>query len=181
MLEKWLQYQAKIVLTETDCEGNRLISLFARDYKMITGQDICPSCNDFQEKFNRFIKKLENMSKLGENTGFKLKAMYDNIAIHGSQSYFMNETLTDTSALELLTKHPRGKELFEELPENVDELISSYAQPAPVEVEKAKELSLDLENKPAPVEVEKKKQSEVQSDKAQNIQPEATAEIEKGL
>ena len=179
MLEKWIQYQAKNILTDTDCEGNRLISLFARDYNIITGQDVCPSCNDFEEKFNRFIKKLENMSKLGENTGFKLKAMYDNIALHGSQTYFNNENLTDASAAELLNKHPRGKDLFEELPANVDEIILSHLQPQLVIVKDEKQLALG--NQGEPVKVEKKKDDEPQKTQTQNTQPEAKAEIKNAL
>lgn len=119
----WKKYQAKEVLSGNDENGNRLISLFAKEYKKITGDDICPSCHDFSEKFKKFINRIEAMSKSeNKNSGFVLKPMYDNITLFGSNKYYNNATLTDDLALELLEKHPRGKELFQSVPTNLKEL-----------------------------------------------------------
>ena len=123
MLEKWKLYQATEVLTGKDGNGNRLISLFAKDYKTIMQNDICPSCNDFEIKYQNFINKLENMSKVEiKNSGFSLKPMYENITLHGSQVYFNNSNLTDELAIQLLEKHPKGEGLFDLLPENWKDL-----------------------------------------------------------
>lgn len=124
MLQKWKTYQAKEVLTGNDENGNRLLSLFARDYKIITKSELCSSCNNFTEKFNQFIEKLENMKNIeNKNSVFQLNPMYDNIPLDfGSQIYVSNENLTNELALQLLVNHPLGKELFSVLPENLDNL-----------------------------------------------------------
>jgi hypothetical protein len=121
MLEKWKKYQAKEIQSGKDENGNRLISLFAKDYKQVMRSEICPACNDFTVKYQNFIKKLETMTKV-KNSGFSLKPIYDNITLHGSQKYFNNANLTDESALELLENHPKGEDLFATLPENLEEL-----------------------------------------------------------
>lgn len=121
MLEKWKNYQAKEILSGKDDNGNRLISLFAKHYKQVMVTDICPACNDFEIKYQNFIKKLETM-KTVKNSGFSLKPIYDNITIHGSQKYFNNANLSDESALELLENHPKGEDLFATLPDNLEEL-----------------------------------------------------------
>lgn len=126
MLEKWKKYQANEVLSGNDENGNRLISLFAKDYRSIMHNDICPSCDDFKTKYQNFIKKLETMSKVeNKNSGFVLKPMYDNITLHGSNVYFRNGTLTDEQAMELLENHPKGEDLFEMIPQNLKDFKKS--------------------------------------------------------
>jgi hypothetical protein len=82
-----------------------------------------------------------------QNSGFALKAMYNNITLHGSQVYYQNETLTDEQAIELLQNHPRGEGLFDVLPENWKDLKGKPAVTDAVElfgktvtVEEAKDL-----------------------------------------
>ena len=120
-MERWKKYQAKEVQSGIDENGNRLISFFAQDYKIVMGNEFCPSCNDFEIKFKNFINKLENMENV-KKTGFVLKAMFENITLFGSQQYFNNSNLTDESAIELIEKHPKGKDLFEVLPEGWEKL-----------------------------------------------------------
>lgn len=120
-MERWKKYQAKEVQFGIDENGNRLISFFAQDYKIVMGNEFCPSCNDFEIKFKNFINKLENMENV-KKTGFVLKAMFENITLFGSQQYFNNSNLTDESAIELIEKHPKGKDLFEVLPEGWEKL-----------------------------------------------------------
>jgi hypothetical protein len=121
MLEKWKTYQASEVQSGIDQNGNRLISLFVKDYKDVMGTEFCPSCKDFEIKFNNFITKLENM-KTVKNSGFKLKAMFDNITLFGSTKYFNNATLSDEEAIVLLENHPKGLDLFDEVPEDWESL-----------------------------------------------------------
>lgn len=123
MLKKWEKYQADQVLKGNDENGNRLVSSFARDYRIVMGVDLCLSCSSFGEKFKNFIKKLETMSKNPvKNSGFVIKKMFENITLHGSRKYYNNANLSDDDALELLEKHPKGEGLFDRLPENLEEI-----------------------------------------------------------
>lgn len=123
MLEKWKIYQVKEVQSGIDDNGNRLISIFAKDYKTVMGTEFCPSCKDFEIKFKNFINKLENMkNSTTKNSGFILKAMFDNITLFGKPKYFNNANLTDEDAIELLESHPKGKELFQAIPEDWESL-----------------------------------------------------------
>lgn len=119
----WGKYQAAEVLSGMNENGGRLISLFARDYKKITGNDICHTCNSFIQKFNSFIQKYYTMAKDAENTcGFRLKPMYQNIpASFGSPIFVNNNNITEELALGLLKNHPRGKDLFDVIPEGFEE------------------------------------------------------------
>lgn len=121
-MNDWGKYKADEVLTGTDANGNRLISAFAKDYKRVFNQDICPTCKDFKDKFQKFLKKIQDMSNSDKkNTGFVLKKMYENIPLKfGSAIYVNNQNLTDDYAKELINNHPRGKELFDIIPENVN-------------------------------------------------------------
>lgn len=121
MLEKWKKYQAKEIQSGKDENGTRLISLFAKDYKQVMNSDFCPACNDFEIKYQNFIKKLETMTTV-KNSGFSLKPIYDNITLHGSQVYYNNTNLSDESAIELLENHPKGEDLFATLPEKWEDL-----------------------------------------------------------
>jgi hypothetical protein len=123
----WGKYQAAEVLSGMNENGGRLISLFARDFKKITGNDICHTCNSFTQKFNSFIQKYYIMIKDTENTcGFRLKPMYQNIpASFGSPIFVNNNNITDELALGLLKNHPRGKDLFDVIPEGLKEEDSS--------------------------------------------------------
>lgn len=118
----WGKYQAAEVLSGMNENGGRLISLFARDYKKITGNDICHTCSSFIQKFNSFIQKYYTMAKDAENTcGFRLKPMYQNIpASFGSPIFVNNNNITEELALGLLKNHPRGKDLFDVIPEGFD-------------------------------------------------------------
>ena len=63
------------------------------------------------------------MSK--EESKFQLKKTYEGIPLEfGSQIYVTNANITDKMALQLAKNHPRGKELVELLPENIDELLA---------------------------------------------------------
>lgn len=119
----WGKYQAAEVLSGMNENGGRLISLFARDYKKTTGNDICHTCNSFIQKFNSFIQKYYTMAKDAENTcGFRLKPMYQNIpASFGSPIFVNNNNITEELALGLLKNHPRGKDLFDVIPEGFEE------------------------------------------------------------
>ncbi len=129
-MNNWGKYKAEEVLTETDKNGNRLISAFAKDYKTVFNQDICPACKDFKEKFQKYLKKIQDMSNSNKkNSGFVLKKMYENIPLKfGSAIYVNNQNLTDDYAKELINNHPRGKDLFDIIPDNVEDLSEAVIQ-----------------------------------------------------
>ena len=142
----WGKYQAAEVLSGMNENGSRLISLFARDYKKITGNDICHTCNSFIQKFNSFIQKYYTMAKDAENTcGFRLKPMYQNIpASFGSPIFVNNNNITEELALGLLKNHPRGKDLFDVIPEGFEE--EEKDETVVVVLEKEVKLSVVLEH-----------------------------------
>lgn len=119
----WGKYQAAEVLSGMNENGSRLLPFLAKDYKEKTGGEICPSCGSFNQKYNSFIQKYYIMKKDNENTcGFRLKPMYQNIpASFGSAVFVNNNNITDELALGLLKNHPRGKDLFDVIPENIEE------------------------------------------------------------
>ena len=113
MFEEWSKYKAEEVLKGTDGNGNRLISSFAKDYKSVFNQDVCPNCKDFNKKFQKFLNTTKAMSTNKKNSGYILKKMYENIPLEfGSNIYINNQNLTDAYAKKLLSKHPRGKGLL---------------------------------------------------------------------
>ena len=117
MFEKWKEYTANDVLRQTDKNANRLLSSFARDYKKVFNRDICPSCKDFNQKFQEFLNHTKTMSQKKNNSGYVLKKMYENIPLaFGSNIYVNNQNLTDAYAKKLLKNHPRGEELFSAIP-----------------------------------------------------------------
>ena len=160
-MNNWGKYKAEEVLTETDKNGNRLISAFAKDYKTVFNQDICPTCKDFKEKFQKYLKKIQDMSNSDKkNSGFVLKKMYENIPLKfGSAIYVNNQNLTDDYAKELISSHPRGEELFDIIPENVNtnkgedlpeavvQLIDENTKKELVALAQSLEISIDKQNK----------------------------------
>lgn len=129
-MEDWNNYQSHQVKNDVDASGNRLISAFAKDYKSVFGLDICPNCNDFQIKFQNFLKQIDIMSKSkSKNSGYVLKKKYQNIPLgFGSPIYVNNDNMTDEYAQRLLKNHPRGKDLFHHIPDRNDENLSPVEQ-----------------------------------------------------
>jgi hypothetical protein len=151
-MKDWKKYKAVEVLNEKDENGNRLLSEFARDYKSLFNSEICPNCNDFSLKFQKFIKTIQEMKNKNQNSGYVLKKMYENIPLEfGSSIYVNNANLTDEYAETLLKKHPRGKDLFDvivekqsadnDLPEDVQKLIDDNTKDQLLEI--AKGLSIE--------------------------------------
>lgn len=117
---EWEKYSLHQIKTESDGAGTRLISLFARDYAKLMNADPCLSCPGLQQRFNNFITKRNTMKNI-ENSGFKLKPMYEGISLgFGSQKTLSSANLSDDNAIEFIKKHPKGVDLFSKLPEGFD-------------------------------------------------------------
>lgn len=151
-MKDWQKYTAVEVLKNKDENGNRLLSEFARDYKQIFNSEICPNCNDFNLKFQKFIKTIQEMKNKNQNSGYILKKMYENIPLEfGSAIYVNNKNITDEYAKKLLKNHPRKEELFDhipekqsadnDLPEEVQKLIKDNTQVQLIDI--AKDLSIE--------------------------------------
>lgn len=113
-----------------ESSGKRFLVEFAEDYKALMGTTLCLSCN-FNSKFYEFINKLKTkkMSKKNKSTKleFQIKPKYKGVQLgFGSNVMLTDSGLSEELALRFCIEHPRGKELFETLPENVDELIEDY-------------------------------------------------------
>ena len=118
----WTKYKAEDVKNGLDQNGNRLFSLFVQDYIKVFGVDVCPNCKDFPVKFQNYLNK----TAMSKESKFQLKKMYEGLPLEfGSQVYVTNANITDENALQLIKNHPRGKELFEVLPDNVNELLGA--------------------------------------------------------
>lgn len=116
----WEKYSLHQIKTESDGAGTRLISLFARDYAKLMNADPCLSCPGLQQRFNKFITKRNTMKDI-QNSGFKLKPMYEGISLgFGSQKTLSSANLSDEVAVEFIKKHPKGVGLFSKLPEGFD-------------------------------------------------------------
>lgn len=123
-MKEWQDYSIEEIKTGTDKEGNRLVLSFCQDYKELFGKGAtcCHTCPSFESKFRKYIQKANKM-KDQEKCSFKLKAMYNGIQEKFGGHPVSNGNITDEKAIALLNSHPRGKDLFEEMPDNVDDLI----------------------------------------------------------
>lgn len=120
MITDWKRLDKKTILEGVDENGNRYLSRFLKDYKKIFNpQDInagCQRCLD--DYYSKMIKHLSTMKKSKNESGYVLKAKYQNIQLEfGSRILVNNENITAEQGAKLLKDHPRGKELFDKIPE----------------------------------------------------------------
>lgn len=118
-MKRWLKIDKATIFTGNDENGNRYLSQFLKDYQQTFNPDLinagCQRC--LEDYYHKFTKYLSTMSK-DTKTEYKLKAKYEGIPLaFGSRTQVYNSNLTDEMAEELLKTHPRGKELFEVIPE----------------------------------------------------------------
>ncbi|WP_462250431.1 hypothetical protein [Ekhidna sp.] len=121
---EWQSYKIEEIKTGSDESGNRLALQFCQDYKDLFGPDAhcCHTCPSFENKINKYIQKISTMKEV-KNSGFELKPMYNGIQPKFGAAPVSNGNLTDEKAIELINEHPKGKDLFEKLPDNIDELM----------------------------------------------------------
>lgn len=124
----WLKLEKTAIFTDKDENGNRYLSQFLKDYKNTFDPDVinagCQRC--LEDYYVRLIKHLSIMGNI-ENikSEFVLKAKYNGIPeSFGSQKFITNSNITEEAAITLLKNHKRGKDLFEKLPDNVDDLLN---------------------------------------------------------
>jgi hypothetical protein len=109
----WRKYEANFVRTQT-VDGQRLVLIFANDFKQKFNREICISCeSNFKTDFKKYINSMNETKSL-----YKLKQKYDGILLgFGKKGRLTNDNMNDKDALFLIKNHPKGKELFDFIPE----------------------------------------------------------------
>lgn len=115
----WSEYKPEYVRTAI-VGGRRLVLDFANDFEEKFNYEICITCIS---KFNNdFYKYINSMST--QKSEFKLKAKYNNIPLgFGKRGRLSNENMNEKDAMFLLKNHPKGRDLFEKIPEAKPEKI----------------------------------------------------------
>lgn len=118
-MERWIKYDKSVIFRNHKAE-------FLKDYALYFGNNnLCASCpsklDSYYNDFNRvFIMKLP----FGDRR-FIVKKKYNGLPLEfGSNIILSNANMTKDLAITFITKHSKGKNLFEKLPENIDELIN---------------------------------------------------------
>jgi len=109
------------IASGVDSDGTKYLQLFLIEYTKLFPGTVNPSCNKCLSDYVTKYKKAMSTNKLHpENSGYKLKAMYEGIALEfGSQIFVTNENLTDEYAKTLLS-HDDGQRFFLDIPEAVE-------------------------------------------------------------
>lgn len=118
----WSKLDKETIFKGNDAKGNRYLSQFLSDYQNTFNPESinagCERC--LEDYYNKMIKHL-NMSNKNSNTknsGYLLKPKYEGIPMaFGSRKFVYNHTLTDEIAQEMIKNHPKGKALFQNIPE----------------------------------------------------------------
>lgn len=109
---RWNNLTSEYVRTAT-LNGERLVLLFAADFKARYNRDICISCiSQFNTDFQKYKYDMSEVK-----SEYKLKPKYNNIILgFGRNGRLSNERMNEEDAAYLLATHPLGAALFEKLP-----------------------------------------------------------------
>ncbi len=135
----WLNISADDLRRGADDSKSKLPSLFERKWLEVMGDVIpCINCKGIGKKLN--LMK-QNIVKMSENKSqFKLKGKYN--GIYG----YTNADMTDKKAEELAKKHPRGYDLFELLPPEIQKRLDDLVEKDKAEIrERAEQVSREAE------------------------------------
>lgn len=107
-------------------KGGLLVS-FLNDYKrlahLVTVNASCGNC--FKDYYKHYLDLTENKENMADvKCDWKLHGKYNGINLNTQGRPIRNGEMTNEQALELYTKHPRGKDLFEIIPNNIEELLT---------------------------------------------------------
>tara|TARA_R110000803_G_scaffold149081_7_gene214552 strand:- start:2364 stop:2795 length:432 start_codon:yes stop_codon:yes gene_type:complete len=117
MSDEFLKYGKETIFRDLSRGG--LFAKFLKSYSEEFGnKKLNPACSSCRTEYwnnylNLFKMKTENKSK------YTLKAKYNGIQLGINGQPIRNGEMTDKQAFELLKKHPRGADLFEEAPVKV--------------------------------------------------------------
>lgn len=133
----WLKLDKVTIFEGRDENGNRYLSRFLSDFKKEFNPDTinagCQRC--LEDYYLKFTKHLSKMGNKKSQSDFILKAKYNGIPLEfGSQTFVNNSNIDAEKALKLLKGHKKGKELFEKLPKNIDDLLENGQGEDPAKV-----------------------------------------------
>ena len=117
---KWLEYDKGVIFRDKSRDG--LFVNFIRDYQAEFGERVivgCPNC--LAKCYDKFYKKY-TMVEDKHTHGYVLKAKYNGIKSKTNGSPCRNADLTVEQAIDLIENHPHGLDLFESIPEKVEEI-----------------------------------------------------------
>lgn len=118
----WLELDKETIFKGKDGNGNRYLSQFLSDYQKQFNPDHinagCKRClDDYYTKFVKHLTMSKNETK-SKNSGYILKPKYEGIPMKfGSRKLVYSHNITDEIAEEMIKSHPKGKELFQNIPE----------------------------------------------------------------
>lgn len=145
----WLDLDKVVIFKGNDENGNRYLNSFLRDYQEVFNvENLNASCSKcLEDYYTKFTKYLSTM-KTKNTSGYVLKAKYNGIpASFGSQKVITNQNITAKSAKALIKSHPKGKELFEVIPEKGSGKEGSDAKPLTVASLKKNNTLAELQTK----------------------------------
>lgn len=118
MNEEYLKYGKQTVFGDLSKDG--LLFRFLSEYNAIFGEKkhnlSCTSCKN--EIWNNYLNLFKMKTPKSE---YVLKAKYNGIQDSFSGQPLRNGEITEAQALKLIKTHPKGKDLFEFIPEKVSE------------------------------------------------------------
>lgn len=112
---------ASSIATGVDSDGTAYLQKFLIEYTKLFPGTVNPSCSKcLQDYVNKYKKAMSKTELHPENSGYKLKAMYEGIPLEfGSQVMVTNANLTDEYA-KILLGHEEGQRFFAHIPEAVE-------------------------------------------------------------
>lgn len=143
MDSKFLNFGSVTVFKDKTKGG--LLSQFIKEYVKHFGGNFnlsCPKCK------TKYWENYKNLHKMKSTSKYVLKAKYNGIQLGVNGQPLRNGEMTDKQAKELISKHPKGKDLFEKYPKvKLDEVVDyksllktdlvKYANSVGVEVTKS--------------------------------------------
>jgi len=119
-LKKWIKYDKGTIFRDKSKDG--LLVNFLKDYKNEFGGSIIVGCAKCLNSYHYEFQKKYMMNKPKEAHGFELKQKYNGIQLGANGQPRRNGEMTEKQAIQLLEKHPAGKELFEKIPASYHEV-----------------------------------------------------------
>lgn len=143
----WTKIDKVTIFKGTDENGNRYLGQFLKDYAKTFNVDVTAGCRKcLDDYYNRLIKHLNTMGTIKNTSGYKLREKYNGIPLAFGSAVLVNNTnITKEQAEHLIKNHVLGAKLFDEIPEQKDEIDLKKIKRAELD-EKAKALGLNPED-----------------------------------
>jgi hypothetical protein len=119
-LKKWINFDKGTIFRDKTRGG--LLVNFLKDYKQEFGGSIIAGCMKCLESYHYEFTKKYIMEQVEKTHDFELKQKYNGIQLGANGDPRRNGEMTEAQAIELLEKHPAGKDLFEVIPKSYYEV-----------------------------------------------------------